>query len=121
VIAQSEAFFRRWGPWAVFFARFVAPVRAFVPVTAGALGMQPARFYAVNIPAILLWAPAHVLPGVLAISALHEYGGIPRHVSLKHYWIIAVIVAAAIVGLAGWAVRRWRGGAGEPVAEHVKK
>jgi membrane-associated protein len=121
VIAQSEAFFRRWGPWAVFFARFVAPVRAFVPVTAGALGMQPARFYAVNIPAILLWAPAHVLPGVLAISALHEYGGIPRHVSLKHYWIIAVIVAAAIVGLAGWAVRRWRGGAGEPVAERVKK
>jgi len=121
VIARSEAFFHRWGTWAVFFARFVAPIRAFVPVTAGALGMQPARFYAVNIPAILFWAPAHVLPGVLAISALHEYGGIPRHVSLKHYWIIAVIVAAVIVGLAGWAVRRWRGGTVEPVAERVKK
>ena len=121
VIAQSEAFFRRWGAWAVFFARFVPPIRAFVPITAGALGMRPSRFYAVNIPAILLWAPAHVLPGVLAISALHEFGGIPRHVSLKHYWIIAVIVAAVIVGLAGWAVRRWRNDAAEPAAERVKK
>jgi membrane protein DedA with SNARE-associated domain len=121
VIAQSEAFFRRWGVWAVFFARFVPPIRAFVPITAGALGMRPSRFYAVNIPAILLWAPAHVLPGVLAISALHEYGGIPRHVSLKHYWIIAVIAAAVIVGLAGWAVRRWHGGGAEPAAERVKK
>ena len=76
VVAQSEAFFHRWGALAVFFARFVPPIRAFVPITAGALGMPPMRFYAVNIPAILLWAPAHVLPGVLAVSALHEYGGL---------------------------------------------
>ena len=62
VIAESEAFFRRWGRWAVFFARFVPPIRAFVPLTAGALGMSPLRFYAINIPAILLWAAAHVLP-----------------------------------------------------------
>src|SRR6266481_1857714 len=55
VVAQSEAFFRRWGALAVFFARFVPPIRAFVPITAGALGMPPVRFYAVNIPAILLW------------------------------------------------------------------
>ena len=73
VVAQSEAFFRRWGALAVFFARFVPPIRAFVPITAGALGMPPPRFYAVNIPAILLWAPAHVLPGVLAVSLLHQY------------------------------------------------
>ena len=76
VVAQSEAFFHRWGALAVFFARFVPPIRAFVPITAGALGMPPLRFYAVNMPAILLWAPAHVLPGVLAVSALHEYGGL---------------------------------------------
>src|SRR5947208_2645366 len=73
VVAQSEAFFRRRGWLAVFLARFVPPIRAFVPITAGALGMPPPRFYAVNIPAILVWAPAHVLPGVFAVSALHEY------------------------------------------------
>src|ERR1700731_254646 len=55
LIAQSEAFFNRWGALAVFFARFVPPIRAFVPITAGALGMTPPMFYAVNIPAVLLW------------------------------------------------------------------
>ena len=119
VIAQSEAFFKKWGTWAVFFARFVPPIRAFVPVTAGALDMAPARFYAVNIPAILLWAPAHVLPGVLAISALHRYGGIPHHVSLKPYWIIAVIVGAFIVALVTWAIRRRQNGAVTPVPKRA--
>lgn len=107
VIAQSEAFFHRWGVLAVFFARFIAPIRAFVPITAGALDMPPTRFYAVNIPAILLWALAHVLPGVLAISFLHKYGGIPHHTGIgKHYWILAVIGGAVIAGLASWWWRR---------------
>jgi membrane-associated protein len=111
VVAQSEEFFRRWGTWAVFFARFVPPIRAFVPITAGALGMSPARFYPVNIAAILLWAPAHVLPGVLAISALHQYAGIPHHGGIaKHYWILAVIGGALIVALATWTIRRRHGG-----------
>jgi membrane protein DedA with SNARE-associated domain len=119
VVAQSEAFFKKWGTWAVFFARFVPPIRAFVPITAGALAMAPARFYAVNIAAILFWAPAHVLPGVLAISALHRYGGIPHHAGLKHYWIVAVIVGALIVALVGWTIRRRQNGTGTPAAERA--
>ena len=111
VIAQSEDFFKRWGAWAVFFARFVPPIRAFVPITAGALGMPPARFYAVNIPAILLWAPAHVLPGVMAVSVLDRYG-VFRHTggSAKHHWIPIVIGGAIIVALAIWTIRRRNGG-----------
>jgi membrane-associated protein len=94
----------------VFFARFVPPIRAFVPITAGALGMSPPRFFAVNIPAVLLWAPAHVLPGVLAVTALHQYGGIPHHTGLgKHYWMLAVIGGGLIVALAIWMIRRRRG------------
>ncbi|WP_024509526.1 DedA family protein [Bradyrhizobium sp. ARR65] len=119
LVEQSEAFFRRWGIWAVFFARFVPPIRAFVPVTAGALGMPPMRFFAANAPAVLLWAPAHVLPGVLAITALHHYGGVPHHVGLKHYWIAAVIAGAAIVTLAGWMIRR-RQNEMQPAAERVR-
>ena len=121
LIAQSEAFFHRWGTLAVFFARFVPPIRAFVPMTAGALGMAPLRFYAVNIPAVLLWAPAHVLPGVLAVSALHEYAGVPHHAGFaRHYWMLAVIGGAVIVALATWTVRRHHGGI-EPTAEQVRK
>jgi membrane protein DedA with SNARE-associated domain len=123
VIARSEAFFNRWGALAVFFARFVPPIRAFVPLTAGALGMPPMRFYAVNIPAILLWAPAHVLPGVLAVSALHEYGGFPHHGGIaKHYWILAVAGVAVIVGLVLWALRRRHGGGMiEPAIKRMTK
>ena len=111
VVAQSEAFFHRWGALAVFFARFVPPIRAFVPITAGALGMSPLRFYGVNIPAVLLWAPAHVLPGVLAVHALHEYAGLPRHQGTgKHLWMLAVIGGGLIVWLAVWTVRRRHGG-----------
>jgi membrane-associated protein len=111
VVAQSEALFRRWGLWAVFFGRFVPPIRAFVPITAGALDMPPSRFFAVNIPAILLWAPAHVLPGVLAISVFEKYGlfhyagGHP-----KHYWMPLVVGLSLISGLAVWAFRRRHGG-----------
>ena len=119
LVSQSEAFFNRWGTLAVFFARFVPPIRAFVPITAGALGMTPPMFYAVNIPAVLLWAPAHVLPGVLAVSALHRYGGFAPHEGIaKHYWILAVIVGALIIALASWAIRRRRGGAAiEPAVQ----
>ena len=123
LVARSEAFFHRWGALAVFFARFVPPIRAFVPITAGALGMSPPRFFAVNIPAVLLWAPAHVLPGVLAVSALHEYAGIPHHTGTgKHYWMLAVIGGTFIAALAIWMIRRRRGeGAIEPAPEEIRK
>jgi LPXTG-motif cell wall-anchored protein len=122
VVAQSEAFFHRWGTLAVFFARFVPPIRAFVPITAGALGMSPLRFYAVNIAAILLWAPAHVLPGVLAVSALHEYAGVSHHTGFgKHYWMLVVIGGALLVALAVWTFRRRHGGGAiEPAPKRIR-
>ncbi|RXH23157.1 membrane protein [Bradyrhizobium nanningense] len=111
VVAESESFFHRFGTWAVFFARFVPPIRAFVPVTAGALGMAPAKFYAVNIPAILVWAPAHVLPGVLAVSALHEYAGLHHHGHVgKHIWILTVVGVAIVLGVTVWIYRRRQNG-----------
>jgi membrane protein DedA with SNARE-associated domain len=122
VVAQSEAFFHRWGTLAVFFARFVPPVRAFVPITAGALGMPPMRFYAVNIPAILLWAPAHVLPGVIAVSALEQYGGLAGvGGTAKHYWMPLVIAGALLIALATWIIRRRHGGSAIEPAQAIRK
>ena len=110
IVAQSETFFERYGTLAVFLARFVAPVRAVVPITAGALGMPPPRFYAVNIPAIVLWALAHVLPGVLAVTILHRYGGFAHPAALaRHYWMPLVIVGGLVAGLAVWWLRHRRG------------
>jgi len=120
LVDRSETFFHRWGALAVFFARFVAPIRALVPITAGALDMPPARFYPVNFVAILLWAPAHILPGIAAVSALHRYGGIAHHTGIaKHYWILAVIGGAAMIALASWIIRRRRHGVAEPATERL--
>jgi membrane protein DedA with SNARE-associated domain len=109
LVAQSEAFFNRFGTLAIFFARFVAPIRAVVPITAGALDVPPARFYAVNLPAIALWACAHVLPGVFAVRLLHRYGGFPHHGgTARHYWMLAVVVGTLLAWLVYWLVRRRR-------------
>jgi len=58
---QGAAFFERYGGKSVFFARFLPGVRAFVPVTAGMLGMTIARFYVANVTSAVAWAISHVL------------------------------------------------------------
>ena len=84
--------------------------------------MPPLRFSPVNIAAILLWAPAHVLPGVLAVSALHEYAGLPHHAGIaKHYWILAVVVGALLVALGTWIIRRRHGGGLIESPERIRK
>jgi membrane-associated protein len=102
VIAQSEEFFRRRGTFAVFFARFVAPVRAFVPVIAGALGMPPRKFFAVNIPAVFVWAAAHVVISAFAGAAFAKWS-----TQLKAYALPAIAVVM-LIGFAVWAFRHWR-------------
>jgi membrane protein DedA with SNARE-associated domain len=102
IMTQAEAFFVRYGTLAVLFARFVPPVRAVVPITAGALGMPPQRFYPVNVAAILLWAPAHILPGVLAGSAAEQWG-----MRIEHYGL-PLAGGIIVVGCVGWAIYHWR-------------
>lgn len=102
LVDDSRKFFHRYGTLAVFFARFVPPVRAFVPITAGALSMPPAKFFTVNIIAVGLWAPAMVLPGVMAAAAIEQWG-----VRVKHYgWpLVGGIIA---IGAVAWAIYHWR-------------
>jgi membrane-associated protein len=52
-----------------------------------------------------------VLPGVLAVSALHEYAGLHHHGHVgKHIWIFAVVAVAIVVSVAVWIYRRRNGG-----------
>ena len=102
LVIESTNFFHRFGTPAVFFARFVPPVRAFVPNVAGALSMPPVKFFAVNILAVVLWAPAMVLPGVLAGSAVEQWG-----VRVKHYgW--PLVGGIIVIGAVAWAIIHWR-------------
>ena len=82
-------------------ARFTAVVRAFVPLVAGILKMPPRQFYAANVLSAVVWAPAHVFPGVvLALVAgmtdvIHGQGA------------ILVIAGLIVVTLIGFATHWW--------------
>ena len=57
-----------------------------------------------QIPAILLWAPAHVLPGVLAVSALHDTAVAAASAALAKHLVDAAVHRRRVDR------RRWRSG-----------
>ncbi|AFT89475.1 bifunctional DedA family/phosphatase PAP2 family protein [Paraburkholderia phenoliruptrix] len=90
VLDAGYRFFRKHGAKSVVLARFVGPLRAIVPVVAGMLGMPPVRFYAMNVLSALLWAPAHILPGVVFGASVLLAGA----VSFRLVVILALLVAS---------------------------
>jgi membrane protein DedA with SNARE-associated domain len=94
-IARSERFIVQYGAASVFLARFMAVVRAFVPLVSGILGMSPRQFYAANILSALAWAPAHVFPGVLLAMALQSTGASAEERTILV--IAGLIVATCII------------------------
>ncbi|MEM9103444.1 MAG: DedA family protein [Pseudomonadota bacterium] len=71
-VHNAEQFFQRFGMLSIAIGRFVGPIRAFVPVTAGICGMSATKFYIANVLSALAWAPAYLLPGVMAGAALNS-------------------------------------------------
>jgi len=93
LIARSEAFFNRYGAASVFLARFTAVVRAFVPLIAGIVQMPARQFYVANILSAMVWAPAHVFPGVVFGLLVSLAGARPEQ-------IFILAVAAMLLGVA---------------------
>lgn len=104
IIARSETFFSRHGDKSVFFARFTPGVRAFVPLLAGSLGMSARRFYAVNVASALVWAPSHVLPGVLVGATLGILGAAAK--PLAALLVILAVTGWVVMHAVRYAVRR---------------
>jgi membrane protein DedA with SNARE-associated domain len=92
---RGEVFIKTYGGASVFLARFIAVVRAFVPLVAGILGMSSRQFYAVNILSALAWAPAHVFPGVLLGMALSVVGLSPGQLAIL---LIVGLIAVSATG-----------------------
>jgi membrane protein DedA with SNARE-associated domain len=98
-IVRSEAFIAKHGVASVFLARFTAVVRAFVPLIAGILKMPSRQFYAANILSALVWAPMHVLPGVLLALAMNVWVASTSHLGVG---VMAGIIVVSVV----WALLR---------------
>ncbi|BAN25780.1 VTT domain-containing protein [Caballeronia insecticola] len=90
-LVAGKKYFDKHGAKSVVLARFVAPMRAVVPVVAGVTGMTPARFLAVNILSALIWAPTHILPGVVFGASIELAGA----VSIRLVVILVIVTALA--------------------------
>jgi membrane protein DedA with SNARE-associated domain len=95
-IGRSEAFIKTYGAASVFLARFLAVVRAFVPLVAGILGMSSRQFYVANILSAVVWAPAHVFPGVWLGMALNLAGLSPEQ--------LVILILVGLIAI--WTVLR---------------
>ena len=62
-LEQAEGFFRRHGPKAVFFGRFIGFARALVPFLAGASRMPWRKFVVYDALGAILWTVAFVTLG----------------------------------------------------------
>lgn len=67
-LARGQLFLRRHGGWAVFFSRFLSPLRATVPLVTGASGTSLWQFQLANVSSGLLWPLILLAPGALSLN-----------------------------------------------------
>jgi membrane protein DedA with SNARE-associated domain len=93
VISRSAHLVRRHGVASVFFGRFLAVVRAFVPLVAGIMRMPSQHFFIANVLSALVWAPMHIYPGVWVGAAISVAG---PHATQLILMLLATLVIASI-------------------------
>lgn len=96
-IDRIRAFMRRHGHRAIFYARFLAGLRALIYLSAGSFGVTPLRFLAYDLLGAIISVPVVVSIGYLFGGQLevviHYLGGFERLL-----WIVAVL-SLAIYGM----------------------
>ena len=66
-LARSRLFFQRYGPWAIFFSRFLSPLRATLPFVSGASSLPLWSFQLANVSSGLLWPLLLLAPGAFSL------------------------------------------------------
>jgi membrane protein DedA with SNARE-associated domain len=96
--ARALLLFRRFGWAAVFFGRFIGPMRAVAPLIAGIARMRERSFQSANVLSAIVWAPLLLLPGYAAAKGVEQSGVGEEQVLLG--------LGALAVGGAIWMVVR---------------
>ena len=98
-IERLKAFMDRHGHMAIFYARFLAGVRAPVYLTAGSLGVTPARFFFYDALGAIISVPVVVSLGYLFGSQIEqaiEYIGGFEHIA----WLLVILSAIYLLSRA---------------------
>jgi membrane protein DedA with SNARE-associated domain len=100
---RAEAWFERFGDWAVAIGRVTPVVRSFIAIPAGVFRMPLGRYTLLTIPGSVLWAFAFAGAGWAAGSQWEDF-----HHSFRY---AEYVVAAAVLVLIAAGVWRHRRGA----------
>jgi membrane protein DedA with SNARE-associated domain len=93
-IERLKGFMRRHGNRAIFYARFLAGVRALVYLTAGSLGFSPGKFVFYDLLGAVISVPVVVSLGYLFGGQIE---GIVRYLGGFEHLIWVVVVGSLIV------------------------
>jgi membrane protein DedA with SNARE-associated domain len=104
--ARGEQFVLRHGMKSIVLARFLAPVRAVVPVVVGCATLPRRAFYPVNIVSALIWALVHVAPGILFGASAALAAAISVRVAAI-LLVVAALVALVWIGVRLTLRRGW--------------
>jgi membrane protein DedA with SNARE-associated domain len=98
-VDKADAWFHRYGTWAVFFGRMVPMVRSLVSIPAGTTRMPLVRFALLTTAGSLIWNTVFVVAGYLLGA---NWGVVERHTGV----VSTVLLVLAGCALAWFVVRR---------------
>ena len=101
-LPRAEAFYERYGWFAVVGCRYIPWLRAFTPIIAGTAAMPYAKFASANVVGAITWGALLVLAGYAADS-------LPWVRSLAYSIAGVAVLFSVLAPLVGWLRRRRRG------------
>ncbi len=73
LMPKAKIFFEKWGAPGVFIGRFFGPLRAAVPLVAGAAQMPRVPFQVANWTSAFVWATVTLAPGAIGMDWLKRF------------------------------------------------
>lgn len=94
LLERGEAMFRRNAFKSILVARYVGPIRPFVPAVAGMLKMTPPRYVAASALAAVSWAALFLAPGWMLGQAYDAVAAVAGQLAIVLGLLFAVVAAA---------------------------
>ncbi|MDP3559421.1 MAG: DedA family protein [Legionellaceae bacterium] len=91
-LLYGRQFFEKYGGLSVCMGRFLGPLRAITPITAGMMRMPKGRFFVANVLSAIGWSALYIFPGVLVGAASAEYMPNGKQVVNICLFILGVVI-----------------------------
>ncbi|MBF9297716.1 DedA family protein [Mammaliicoccus sciuri] len=101
-VRKADAWFDKYGPWTVFFCRFIPLIRSLISVPAGMSGMNQWLFLVLTTIGTLIWNLVLVLVGAKVGDNWHQ---IVNYMDVYSHFMYAVIAIGIIVFVI-WFIRK---------------